>query len=849
MNHIPSIDKKICLVTRYNHFDATWRRAWDREFTECGNKFISYRQVQREWFKRSLDLAMKNSADHFMSETTWVTRHFLATDPERLEEIKQLIKEGRYEQLGAGENIVDTNLAQGETIVRNFLLSVLWCENVLGKRPTTGFYRDAFGTSAQMPQIFRQCGFDYITHMDYNCPKKPYWKGLDGSTILFIMHHIFQMEWACVDGHKAMAPCNECHGEGCEICENRGYTLGKLAEFTPHRTPDTSYKDKKGIMYMVGNEENMPGENIESAIKEFNEKYPELYAVQGLYADLRPYILEELSQLDNPPKELVTDSPENNPCITGVYVSRIKMKQLVRKLENMLISIEAKDTLFNKSENHDALKDIWLNVTFYAFHDAITSTCCDQSYYELLDMIAEDTKKAENISNSIDKKLVIPTENKATILNTTFSALNSEITVKGVKGNKQVLYNGEELTVYSTEKDDNLRFCAPNISANATVATVDIREVDNHELKEIDADTISMNGFTLKIGEHGILLVNHEEFGVISPENDSCYFGELILEHDEGDPWSTRNLDKTRERLGQYTQLKSITTNGNETIITYTGKHPSIGVFGLSDPNAIHLKFEQRFIIKKGIPLIYIEHDVDWYTISRRLRLCFKTNTEKNSGLYDIPYGNITRERYEPQDYDFVTPDGDWPAINWAAVKDKDYTFALLNNGTPSYRVEDGMISNSILRSPVSPGGILQPEMYVTNNFATIPDPGHHTFRHAVYVTNKNEIDINNIAQQFNAPPQTILGNSTLNSPITAFVSENSEITAIKRAEKSDDIVLRIVEKTGENSSATLKVSELVKGAKRANILEDVISGLEVVGGEIKIELKPYEIATVILEV
>jgi len=838
-------DNKFCLVTRYNHFDATWRRCWNRQFTDSGNRYISYRELQREWFKRSLDLAKINTADHFMSETTWSTRHFLETDPNRLPELRQLIKERRFEQLGAGENIIDTNLVNGETIVRNFMIGMLWSEKVLGVRPTTGFYRDAFGTSAQLPQIFRQCGLDFIPHMDYNTPDKPYWKGIDGSIVLFICNTIFNLEWACVAGHGAIAPCNECHGEGCSVCDGRGYSLGKLAEFTPRDT-FTSLDGKKGIMFMVGNEENMPGEHIEEAINAFNKKYPNLYAKQGIYDDLRQHLSDELTVLDNPSPELTTKNPENNPCITGVYVSRIKMKQLVRKLENLLISTESKDTLYNNGKNHDDFYGVWQNLTFYTFHDAVTSSCCDESYYELLDMIDEDIKRIEKINDKINNNLTSSDKNIATVINITSDKASSEIIIPCIDGGKSVACNGQELTVFSNSGEDNLRFLSPEINPfSSAIVTIKDKERSSNF---IDTDTIKFDGLTIEVSECGITQVTSEQFGIISPNNNDYLFGELILEHDEGCPWSTRSLDRTRERLKDFTQLDSIQSNGNELIITYKGQHPSIAVFGLCDPNVIHLKYEQRFILKKGIPILFIESDIDWYTINRRLKIAFPTASKSNEGIYNIPYGHLKRDRYEPVDIDFITPDGDWPAVNWAGIELDNYIFALLNNGTPSYRIEDGVIFNSILRSPASPGGILQPQMYITNNFSTITDPGKHNFRHGVYLGEGNYSFINSTAALFNHSLEGINGNLKNSLPVYGFKSQSSSLTSVKRAEKNNATVFRIVEMNGKMDNITLKFTDKIKKAFRTNILEDILYGLNIDNDSISFEIKPFEIATVIIE-
>ena len=69
--------------------------------------------------------------------------------------------------------------------------------------------------------------------------------------------------------------------------------------------------------------------------------------------------------------------------------------------------------------------------------------------------------------------------------------------------------------------------------------------------------------------------------------------------------------------------------------------------------------------------------------------------------------------------------------MNWGGVQRPGHTFAVFNNGTPSYRVEDGVVLVSVQRSPILPSGLLQLQGYSAYNFGKMVHPGTHCFRHA----------------------------------------------------------------------------------------------------------------------
>ena len=176
--------KPVLYICVNNHFDPTWRRCWDRRFTSGGDTFVSYADLESYYMLDNLDLARRYPTFKFNAESAIVVRKFLERHPGRLGELRQLACEGRFAVTGGGDNIVDANMVLGESLVRNYLLGLLWVEDTLGQTTRLGVRTDAFGNSAQLPQILRGCEIAWATGMSYSPAQGIYWRGLDGSTIV-----------------------------------------------------------------------------------------------------------------------------------------------------------------------------------------------------------------------------------------------------------------------------------------------------------------------------------------------------------------------------------------------------------------------------------------------------------------------------------------------------------------------------------------------------------------------------------------------------------------------------------------------------------------------------------------
>lgn len=847
-------DPQPIFVLRFNHFDPIWRRCWDRDFFDAGRRFVSYRAIEERWIADAI-ATCADGESCFLVESAWVLRHYLERHPEHVETLRQLTREGRFELLGSGENIVDANLIHGELLVRNLVLGTRWAEETLGVRPRTGWHSDGFGSCAQMPQVFRGCGFTWLPALNYNMPDAPYWRGLDGSTIYFSDDMSTPPSGGkerlayrlAVHGchYRKLPPCPTCLGKGCADCRQEGFAVGQRAELAP---PKERLPGAVGVLMLWG-EEMLPGLHVAESVAAYNVAHPETRMRQGTYRDLEPFIADFLARVDNPPPEQISSKVENNPSESGCYVSRIRIKQGHRALEHALLAAECWDTLLRGGAARDTLRAAWRQMTLSAFHDAVTSSHCDQAYEELLDLHGELARVAADVSAAACAQALKDAPASVTVFNHTQAMASAPVRVEipAAWAGAVVSADGAPAPVYDVAPGA-VTFLATDVPGLGA-RTFTLAEAP-FLTEPVTERTITCGRFTVTAGEHGLAGVNVEGLGAVA-DTRRFQVGELILEHDIGDPWSTRSLDRTREPLGPYTHLRGVERRGDSVVIVYAGRHPSSdNPHFCDDPEVAHLTWEQRFHLRAGLPWLEVETKVEWYTHSRRLRLAFPSTTKLDRGIYDVPYGTLARDRYEGTKTHGGNAGGDWPALHWAGVQAPGQTFAVFNQGTPSYRVEDGVVLVSVLRSPQIPYGLLDPESYVAHNYQGMTDHGVHHFRHALCVApgDWRENETPRLAALFNSGLTAHPGALAAPFAVWGVAARHTQLAAVKTAEDGRGLILRLVETVGAAESLRLRPLPPYVRARLCNLMEDDGDEIEAAQGCFSIPIEPWQILTVRLE-
>lgn len=528
-----------------NHMDLTWRRPFDRDMEFHGQNFVSYAKLEEYYILDNLELAREYPDYKFTIESVEVVRKFLERNPMYEAELKQLYAEGRIHTLFTGNNIVDSNLSSGESIIRNFLYGKRWMKQHMNQESGICMRTDAFGNSAQLPQIVRGFGCKYIGRICYSTCDGNYWRGLDGSTVVT---KPFQIVFES-GGYYKYRPCPKCKGYGCKACRYRGIDEVYIQrQIIPMSRMDTGKVTGDPLEYILcGGEELMPRRDILTFREEHKD---DLEVVFSSYEDLYREI--DLSRVDNPPEEEVASSVEMNTNNTGTYATRIRMKQRLRNCESALFTaenLESQYALATGKAHTEKLEAIWRQVNFTMFHDAVPATHVDAAYAELMDTFDWIEEEVHALNDENKQLFIQPKEQVLTVYNPSADAVERELLLDGddwtADEEKLIWANGhylvklaayEALELHRAQKrrDVETQKLGRQILSEGTSILTDV-EIKTQAVEELNNAVIENERYRITAGLHGIREIFDKNLDMrlqrkrSTARSDSCWSTMTVL--------------------------------------------------------------------------------------------------------------------------------------------------------------------------------------------------------------------------------------------------------------------------------------------------------------------------------
>ena len=173
-------------------------------------------------------------------------------------------------------------------------------------------------------------------------------------------------------------------------------------------------------------------------------------------------------------------------------------------------------------------------------------------------------------------------------------------------------------------------------------------------------------------------------------------------------------------------------------------------------------------------------------------------------------------------------------AHRYADISDSQYGVSLLNDCKYGYKVHDQVLDLNLLRSSKWPD-------YTA-------DIGKHGFTYCLLPHKGSLIQSNviNNAAVVNQPPICFEGYKNKNMALPfELESDNISLEVIKKAEKGNCLVIRVVELKGQSSNAVLIINIPFEKIVRTNLIEWTDGVQEhSEGNTLDIELKPFELRT-----
>jgi alpha-mannosidase len=222
---------------------------------------------------------------------------------------------------------------------------------------------------------------------------------------------------------------------------------------------------------------------------------------------------------------------------------------------------------------------------------------------------------------------------------------------------------------------------------------------------------------------------------------------------------------------------------------------------------------------------------VDWRESHTLLKVSFPLEVRATSATYETPFGYTERPTHFTTSFDRARYEV--PGHRFADLSEHGFGAAVLTDSKYGYSCHGNELRISLLRAPKSP----DPEADMGGNefaYALLPHAGGW-----------REAGVLREAICFNAPLRWTHG-----APPGSFASvddPNVVLDTVKRAERSDALVLRLYEAHGGRGVARVRLSSPAHDARLANALEDELGEVAVEDGALVLPYRPHQVLTVVV--
>jgi alpha-mannosidase len=828
-----------------SHIDMAWLWPWTETVEVVRNTFQSVLDLMREY--PDLKFTMSSARTY-----EWMQEKY----PDMFEQIKQRVKEGRWEVIGGMWVEPDLNMPDGESLVRQILVGKRYFQKNFGADIKIGWNPDSFGYNWQLPQIYKKSGIDYFVTSkllwatDYT--KFPYrlfwWEAPDGSRLLTYFPHEYANEFdpqQITQDFSFYAPSIY----GSKLREN------KLGE----------NKDSPQMLYLYGIGDHGGGPTrtmLDEAnrLRDPNTVFPkiEFSTAKEFFADLA----HELPNLKVPTwkDELYFEYHR------GVLTTQADTKQRIRRDEELMLDAEkyaSVASLLGRSYPQAQFELAWKNLLFDHFHDVMPGSGIAVNYLDAKRNLEDVARSAKEITDGalgeimahVNTQGVNPRGDGVPVV--VFNSLSwvrtevveAEVQLPGPARDVEVLdgagkrVDHQLLTMDSTTNRARILILAdaPAVGYKtyfvrswnaATVAHDDGAGVlkamgssmQNGAIRvTVDPKTGCVTSLLDLANQTEALAPSETDSG--GPKTSVC--GNLLQAFvDKPKRWDAWNIDSDFEKqhwdLDKADEVKLV-EHGPLRAVIRVKKHFQ------------NSTFVQDITMYAGVPRVDVKMQVEWHEKHILLKVAFPLSAHNDKATFEIPYGSI--ERPTTRNTPAEQAKFEVPAQRWADLSDATHGFSLLNDSKYGYDVKGNVLRLSLLRSPEWP----DPHA----------DEGHHEFTYSLYAHAGTWRDAQTVRRGYELNYKLLALQSQKHvGPLPAehsFVrveADNVVLTAFKKSEDDNSLVLRFYEWAGKKADVELQLPPGAQSASETDLMERSIADLAVHNNAVTVHTKPYEIKT-----
>lgn len=757
----------------------------------------------------------------------WMKEYY----PREYELMKAFVKAGRWHVSGASWDATDTLVPSVESFIRNIMLGQEFYRKELGVESTDIFLPDCFGFGWTLPTVAAHCGLigfssqklDWRNNPFYGKSKHPFtiglWKGVDGASVMLAHGYDYGRRWD-----------NE------DLSENR--YLMELSKCTPLNTVYRYY----GTGDVGGSPTIASVASVEKGIKGDGPLKIISAASDQLFKDYQPYGSHpELPVFDG---ELLMDVHG-----TGCYTSQAAMKLYNRQNELLGDAAERASVaaaLLGVAEYPGkSLTESWQRFIFHQFHDDLTGTSIPRAYEfswndELLSLKQFSSILTHSVG-SVAGKLDTRVKGIPVVLYNASGFKATDVVTIEVEASRfpksVAVYNEQGKLVVSqlvSYTDGKVRLLVEaTVPANG-YAVYDVRlSGEGKEMSAVEAASVENSFYKLTLNENGDITSLFDKR--INKELVKAGKAIRLALFTENKSFEWPAWEILKETVDA-TPI-SITEDVKVTLCENGALRKTLCVEKRHDDSF----FRQYIHLYEGVLAHRIDftNEVDWQSTNALLKAEFPLNLNNEVATYDLGVGSVQRGNNILTAYEVY-------AQYWADLTDANgsYGVSIMNDSKYGWDKPD----NNTLRLTL----LHTPKTKKNYAYQDRQDFGHHTFTYSL-VGHVGALDV----------VQTRENAELLNQRIKAFVvgkhrgelgksyslafsdNRNVLIKALKKAESSDEYVVRVYEAAGKQAQkASIVFADNLVAAVEADGTEKTIGKATFSGNRLEVSVNPNSIKT-----
>jgi alpha-mannosidase len=830
-----------------SHIDAAWLWPKSETVDVVKRTFTTALQLMNEY----PDYTFSQSAAQY---TEWMAEKYPALN----EQIKQRVKEGRWEIVGGMWVEPDLNLPDGESQVRQLLLGQRYFQQQYGVTARIGWNPDSFGYNWQLPQIYKRSGLDYFV------TQKMHWN--DTNQLPF---RIFW--WESPDGSKVLTyfPTDYVHDN-----VNPTRISADFAESADRNPGTTEMLDLYGIGDHGGGPTRAMLDQADhwiAAGKKDAVPTMRYHTAQNYFSDVEKNLNPDSPtwDYDSIAKDY-TAPPATNGAMgiptwkdelyfeyhRGVYTTQAAHKRNMRTSEVATLDAEKFASfawLTGSPYPASELTESWKKITFNGFHDLAAGSGIAIIYKDA----QRDYTEVFHSDHEIDQR--------------SLGTLSASIDTRTKSGVPLVVYNPMawprsetvKLSVQLPEAADSVKIVSS--TGNPLLSQVLSQDPATHRFEVLArVESIPPVGYRLVHAEAAKSADTEKQTTDLKAEDQPAAFTlsnaklKVVIDRKtgcissliaQGSPESIapatcgNQLQTFQDTPKDYDawNIDPGTLDGTMTPITDVESIKVVADGPLRKTIRIQRTwqsshFTQDISLDAQADQVDVTNDIDWHETHVLLKAAFPLAATSSKATYEIPYGSI--ERPTTRNNSWEKAQFEVPAMRWADLGDDHQGLSILNDSKYGYDAVGNTLRITLLRSPTWPDADA--------------DRGHQHFVYALYPHAGTWKQAKTVRRgyELNDPmsaEQVFSHSGTLPSfySWTALENEDVTLTAVKKAEDSDALVFRMYEWAGTATEVKLHIPHGATYAVESNMMEKPEGDhLNLTNDVVTVPIKPYEILT-----